>query len=191
MISTVGKLDKSIRLFVLKFLFYFILFYGLSYAAIALSVSGGYYIPFIEKHFNYVSGLRRLLVNVARYIASGFGYTCHVSGYTLYVNGGVGVHVGVSCAGIGLISFWWAFVLAFPQTLKMKLAYLTIGSAVIMLLNVIRVAGLAIVYTRYGRQTVDHHLLFNIVAYAVLLLMIIKSIDYAEKMRQIENDRTP
>ena len=190
MIPAFGRPDKSIRLFVLKFLLYFMLFYGFSYAVIALAAPGGYYIPFIKEHFNYVSGLRRMLVHAAYYIVNGLGYTCHVSGYILQVSNGISVHVGVSCAGIGLISFWWAFVLAFPWTLKMKLTYITIGSVVIMLLNVIRIAGLAIIYTRYGRQTIDHHLLFNIVAYVALFLMIVKSIDYAGELRQIGSDST-
>ena len=176
------KIDKRVLYFVLKFLLYFILFYGLSYIVIALATTPGYYSSYVANHLDYVSGLRKVLLEAAYLILNGIGYVCSASNYTLQINGGAGVHINISCIGIGLISFWWAFILAFPRAIFQKVVFFVFGTIAILFLNVVRIAGLAIVYTKFGRFHIDHHLIFNILAYLLVLAMIIWVINYRENV---------
>ena len=79
------------------------------------------------------------------------------------------VVVGPPCNGLVLYALFAGFVLAFPGSWARKLWFIPAGVALIWLLNVLRVAALALNH-HYAHATVDfnHHYTFTIVVYACI-----------------------
>lgn len=85
------------------------------------------------------------------------------------MNGQSSVIVGVPCNGLVLYALFAGFVLAFPGPWVRKVWFIPVGMLLIWLLNVLRVAALAI-NQHYSHQTVDfnHHYTFTFVVYACI-----------------------
>ena len=79
------------------------------------------------------------------------------------------VIVGPPCNGLVLYALFAGFVLAFPGPWARKAWFIPAGIALIWVLNVVRVAALAINH-HYSHQTVDfnHHYTFTFVVYACI-----------------------
>ncbi len=79
------------------------------------------------------------------------------------------VIVGPPCNGLVLYALFAGFVLAFPGPWARKAWFIPAGMALIWVLNVVRVAALAINH-HYAHQTVDfnHHYTFTFVVYACI-----------------------
>ena len=92
----------------------------------------------------------------------------HVS-TLLLMSGEQAVIVGAPCNGLVLYALFSGFVLAFPGQWGHKAWFIPAGIALIWLLNVVRVAALAINH-HYSHQTVDfnHHYTFTFVVYACI-----------------------
>jgi exosortase/archaeosortase family protein len=80
------------------------------------------------------------------------------------------------------MSFFTAFVLAYPKSLKSKLWFLPLGLVLIQTLNVIRFVLLGLYWKQSGlRKHLDHHDIFNMVLYVALLAVIYLWINHKEK----------
>lgn len=91
----------------------------------------------------------------------------------LLMDGLPGVWVGDPCNGLVLYALFAGFVLALPGGgWRRKLAFIPAGIGVIYLLNVLRVAALALNH-HYYRQSVEfnHHYTFTFVVYGAILLL--------------------
>ncbi|MFD1469912.1 exosortase X [Hymenobacter caeli] len=80
------------------------------------------------------------------------------------------VLVGDPCNGLALYALFAGFVVAYPGSLRRKAWFIPLGVAAVYLLNVARVAALALNHA-YWYHTVDfnHHYTFTFVAYAAIL----------------------
>lgn len=80
------------------------------------------------------------------------------------------VFVGDPCNGLVLYALFAGFVLAYPGPIGRKLWFIPVGILAIYLLNVLRVAALALNHL-YSHQTVEfnHHYTFTFVVYAFIL----------------------
>lgn len=169
-----GIWDNPIARFLLIFggsfalLFYFNEFY------IGITASGGrFYSELLDTHLNYVSGLRHFLLQTAEWILMQLGYTTFTTNYWLRVSGHGGIIVVYSCLGFGVMSFFTAFVLAWPKPIKNKLWFLPIGLIVIQSLNIMRFILLSLFWKgSLLKGFIDHHDLFNIILYILLLGII-------------------
>ncbi|WP_375418551.1 exosortase X [uncultured Hymenobacter sp.] len=87
----------------------------------------------------------------------------------LYLGGRAAVHVGPACNGLVLYCLFAGFVIAYPGPAARKLWYIPVGVGLIYLLNVLRVAGLAL-NQHYAPGTLDfnHHYTFSFVVYAAI-----------------------
>ena len=85
------------------------------------------------------------------------------------MNGQPSVITFAACNGLVLYALFAGFVLAFPGPWKHKAWYIPLGIAFIWVLNVLRIAVLALNH-HYARQSVDfnHHYTFNFVVYGCL-----------------------
>lgn len=85
------------------------------------------------------------------------------------MNGLPAVVVGAPCNGMVLYALFGGFVLAFPGPWRRKLWFIPLGMALIWVLNVLRVAALALNH-HYAHQSVDfnHHYTFTFVVYACI-----------------------
>jgi exosortase/archaeosortase family protein len=91
----------------------------------------------------------------------------------LRMDGQPGVWVGDPCNGLVLYALFAGFVLALPGGgWQRKAAFIPLGMGVIYLLNVLRVAALALNH-HYYRQSVEfnHHYTFTFVVYGAILLL--------------------
>ena len=117
-----------------------------------------------------------LSVNVARGAAwglraVGFAAATAAGGPTVVTMAGQpAVSVGAACNGLVLYVLFAGFVLAYPGSVRRKAWFIPFGIGVVYLLNVARVAALALNHT-YSYHTLDfnHHYTFTFVAYAAIL----------------------
>ena len=82
------------------------------------------------------------------------------------------VFVGNPCNGLVLYALFAGFVLAYPGPGRRKLWFIPVGILGIYLLNVVRVAALALNHF-YAHQSVDfnHHYTFTFVVYGCIFLL--------------------
>ena len=136
-----------------------------------ITAPGNYYSLFLDEHLNYISGLRSTLLAASEVFLKWMGYKVYTSEYTLHAYNVGGINVVYSCLGFGVMSFFTAFVIAWPgKTIKNKLVFLLCGLLGIQLLNLARF----ILITLYWRSVdlpfqIDHHNLFNGLLYTILI----------------------
>ncbi|MFD2784124.1 exosortase X [Hymenobacter rubripertinctus] len=82
------------------------------------------------------------------------------------------VIVGNPCNGLVLYALFAGFVLSYPGNGRRRLWFIPLGIATIYLLNVLRIAVLALNHT-YWYHTVEfnHHYTFTFVAYGAILVL--------------------
>lgn len=143
-------------------LYYFnILFFG-------LTTPGSHYSQFLAEHLNYIQALRWLLLKCSALVLRCFGFATITNNYELLVAGHRAIILVYSCLGLGVISFFSAFVLAYPKPRKEKIVFLLSGIITIEFLNIIRLVILALYWDKRVGAIIDHHTIFNIFIYIVI-----------------------
>lgn len=181
--GAINKLRKYLRpeypysdivWFLGKTLLYFFVINYFFMAYTGLTVPGGrFYSPVFFEHADFIGAFRRFLLWGGAQFATMIGYPSGYSDYKMFVYGQSGVRMVYSCMGFGLIAAFAALVLAWPARVKHKLISLVIGVSIIILLNMIRIGGLAILYSNGYYEHFDfinHHDLFNIVVVILIFL---------------------
>ncbi|MBS1519457.1 MAG: hypothetical protein JST50_00560 [Bacteroidetes bacterium] len=158
--------------FLLVFLGLFLFFYYFNIFFFSITSHGSHYVPFIDEHLNYIRLLRNILLDVSRSIINTIGFTCISNDYQLLVAGHGIIDVVYSCLGLGVMSFFAAFVIAYPKKLKPKLIFLLTGLISIQLLNVLRFVLLAILWDKKSHLILDHHTIFNIIIYIIITITL-------------------
>jgi exosortase/archaeosortase family protein len=146
----------------------FVVFYYGNIFFFGITSPGKYYSPFLANNLNYIQGLRWLLLKCSALILNSFGYSAVTGTYDLLVAGHGIIRLVYSCLGLGVISFFTAFVLAYPKPIKAKIIFLITGILAIEVLNVIRFVLLALFWTRQDSEVVDHHTVFNMLMYVII-----------------------
>ncbi|WP_413666188.1 exosortase Y [Mucilaginibacter sp. Mucisp86] len=154
--------------FMLLFILLFTIFYNFNIFFFGITSPGGNYSPFLAEHLNYIAALRQLLLDCSVTVLKWLGYAAIDNNSELLVAGKGTLAVVYSCLGLGLISFFSAFVLAYPSPLRSKLVFLISGILVIQLLNVLRFVLLAIFWSKKANRIIDHHTIFNIILYIII-----------------------
>lgn len=173
-ILTSEKISPFLK-YLFKFIIAFCIFYFGTIAIIGLAAPGGYYIPFIDHYFNYVSWLRSSLLYGAKTILSIAGFKTYVWDiYNLRVQNGRGVHIGFDCLGYGVFSFWIAFIIANKRGWIKKTKWIAGGFFLIWMINISRISFLLIAINKHWSMPLglDHHTWFNIAAYGCIFIMI-------------------
>ena len=107
--------------FILSFIVLFVLFDGFNLLYFGVTSPGHNYSPFLDHYFNYIRGLRWLLLHASATILSWLGYSVLTNDIDLLVVGHGVIRLVYSCLGLGVISFFAAFVLSYPK--KMEIAH--------------------------------------------------------------------
>lgn len=91
---------------------------------------------------------------------------------TLGIVGSNGVWIGDPCNGLSLFALFSGFVIAYPGTILKKLWFIPLGILSIHILNVLRVAALALVEYKWP-ETLDfnHTYTFTILVYSWVFLL--------------------
>ncbi len=175
-------------IFISRFIILFSTLYYFNIFFIGLTGEGGsFYSSFIDQHLNYIRWLRESIIYFSSIILSVFNYDTIRLPYHLKIIDGVRVGVGYSCLGYGLMSMHIALALSYPFRINLRRKYLLFGLLAIYTINVIRIAAVGVVYTEVKNINIDHHLIFNIVAYILIFAMMVYSIKLNSKN---ENTRT-
>jgi exosortase/archaeosortase family protein len=167
------RLDRESPLrFLIVFLGLFLFFYYFNIFFFSITSHGDHYVPFFDEHLNYIRWLRILLLTISRTIVNILGFTCISNDYQLLVAGRGIIDVVYSCLGLGVMSFFAAFVIAYPKKLKPKLIFLISGLVCIQVLNILRFVLLAVLWDKKSHLILDHHTIFNIVIYIIIAISL-------------------
>jgi exosortase/archaeosortase family protein len=126
----------------------------------------------LAEHFNYIRGLRLLLLRSSTHILDWLGYSAISDEYNLLVAGHGKIQLVYSCLGFGVMSFFSAFVLSYPKKWKSKMMFLIPGLFIIQILNVIRFVVLALFWHPENDKIIDHHTIFNLFIYIVIAVSL-------------------
>jgi len=163
-------------IFIVKFL---VLFLGLHYGNefyIGITAPGGFYVPFLEEHLNYVSWIRHSILFGAKLISDIIGFEAYIDGpFHLRASTGEGVQMVYSCIGLGIMSFWAGFVLAHNVNWKKRLLWTFIGLVLIWTVNCFRVAIILVATVKRWNPNkyLDHHDTFNLIAYFLVFILVL------------------
>lgn len=170
--------------FVAKFIGLFLLFYYVNLFFVQLTLPGDWHNDFFVAHFNYIQWLTDSLTHMSGYIASLLGVENYVRVNTnsvVSVTSGRAVNVKWECIGLGIYSFWLAFILAHKMSFKRKLLFSVSGIIAMWLLNCIRIA-LLLYAVEHNLKAwkkswkfigdVNHHDLYNYACYIIIIGMI-------------------
>ena len=115
------------------------------------------------------------MINATAFILSLFNIPTHREpGFLIRINGGRGVIIAMGCVGYGVYSFWIAFVAANSGTLGKKIGWIILGVFILWFINVIRITLFLVAINKGWPMPlgIDHHTWFNIVAYAMIFILI-------------------
>ncbi|MDB5130914.1 MAG: hypothetical protein JWR02_663 [Mucilaginibacter sp.] len=159
--------------FIIRFIFLFAFFYYFNLLFFSITSPASHrYIAFIADHFNYISGLRWVLLKASAQILNWMGFAAVSDEYHLLVAGRGTLQLVYSCLGLGVASFFSAFVLAYPKKWKSKIILLIAGILGIQILNIARFVMLALFWNKHTGQVLDHHTVFNIIIYLLVAVTL-------------------
>jgi exosortase/archaeosortase family protein len=167
--------------FLAVFLSLFLLFYYFNIFFFGITSPGNHYNDFLARHFNYIQALRTFLLAATKTVLSWFGFTSIYNETEILVVGKGTLILIYSCLGLGLMSFFSAFVIAYPKKLNSKILFLICGLVVIQILNIIRFVLLAIFWQHRDGLILDHHTIFNIIIYLIIGLSLYIWVKSAER----------
>lgn len=149
-------------------------FFSIGYHGI-VSPEGARYSPFLDTYFNYIQWIRRILMEAANIFSNALGTESYISGSQMMkIGNDIEVEIWLPCLGIGIMSFWTAFIITNSGDWKKKLRWWIGGIFGIYLVNCVRITLFLVALDRNWAQNtaLDHHDLFNIAAYILIGLMM-------------------
>ena len=157
--------------FILSFIVLSILFYAFNDLFIGATAKGGVYIPFLDEHLNYIKWWRHFTIESTATVLRWMGHTVITNEYQLRVIGRAGFTLVYSCLGYGIMGIFAAFTLSYPKPFKKKIIFLIFGLVLIQILNITRLVLLSLFWKRNAYNLpIDHHDLFNLIVYLILIL---------------------
>lgn len=159
--------------FLVLFIGLYLIFYFFNLFYIGITAPGGWYFSYWDKHLNYVHWLRDFLLWASSNTLNLLGYQTKTSRYELLVVGHGKISLVYSCLGFGVMSFFAAFVLAWPAILRAKISFVIIGLLIIQILNILRFVLLGLYWqSASGYIGIDHHFVYNLIVYLIIALML-------------------
>jgi len=178
---------------ILRFLALFIILIEGFYLYVGIISTGGkFYSPFLAQYFNFPYWLTIAVAKSSALFLEISGYSVHqANAANISINGATGVTIAWPCLGVAPISLWIGFVAAHRYKTSYKLKWIMAGVGVIFLVNVLRIA--VIVLSNYHKwfylEHFNAHTSFNILAYAIILLMMfvfIKHFNFKKNARALQ-----
>ena len=168
--------------FILKFVIIFVPLYYLHIAFRGITDPNDFYLPFLDAYLNYIKWFEASILHTSDFILHLFGYNSFVEGQRIEVFNGAFVRFWPSCAGLGIISFWIAFVVAHDINFKLKFYWAFMGIIIIWFINSWRIAILLMSLEDQWKtpQYIDHHDLYTIIAYGFIFLLMLLFIKTAK-----------
>lgn len=159
-------------------------FFSIAYHGL-VSPEGSQYSAFLDNNLNYIQWIRQVLMFGSNLLANLLGTGSYISDpQIIKIGKDIDVEIWLPCLGIGIMSFWTAFIVTNTGKLRKKIAWGIGGLFSIYLINCWRIALLLVALDRGWAQNsaFDHHDLFNIAAYILIgILMYSYTEDKSEK----------
>jgi len=167
------QINKTqIQFFLILVVGYFLFSYFFKFW-IGLCAPGGFYWAFADEYLNFIRAYRHLLIGGAAVICDILGLTYLTNDTALRIVGHGGIKIVYSCLGFGIISMLIALAFAVPyQKLKTRFLFLFAGLLLFSLLNITRLFVVAYYARQAAKLTIDHHLIFNLSCYFLILIGI-------------------
>lgn len=172
---------NPVRFVILIVVIYLLLSQGNLFMNSVLSPNGRFFNAFLYEHLNYIQWLRNALIVPSIGILNFAGFETLVSKHEILVIGGIKLNINYSCLGLGAMSFIVAYVCAFPKTFKKKIQVILIASTLVYVLNILRIAGLGIIFSSFKTQRASltyHHEVFNILIFVVIIVILYRWIKW-------------
>jgi len=126
-------------------------------------------------HSVYEVGTEKLtqyLLVASKFVLDSFGFETILTGKVIRIENTGGVYLDRGCLGRNLMGLYVGFILAYPGKIKHKLWVVPTGLLVILILNIIRICGLAYVVLRWPEYVdINHHVIFKYTVYFFIFLM--------------------
>lgn len=157
-------------------LLFMVILFGFHFLYVAI-INDDLIIPGLEGLYDF---LRMQLYNHSAWVIENMlGIGFQGEGYILYFDSGGGIEVDESCSAVKWFAHFLVLMLLFPGPWKHKLWYIPAGLLVTHLVNIIRIAGLAVVYTNNpGSFDFFHDYVFRPFFYLVLFLMWVAWVEW-------------
>ncbi|RYZ24218.1 MAG: hypothetical protein EOO10_20595 [Chitinophagaceae bacterium] len=164
-------------IFYLRFAGLFFLLYYSYIFVVSVSAPTGVYFPFVAKYLNFPVPIRDAILHVSQAALSLIHYPSVLVDDSLRSPDGKYVlAMAWPCLGIGVTSFWLAFVVAHRMPIRQKVKWSLIGVVTIFIVNCTRVVIMMIAMVERWPISeylgTNAHELFNYLSYAVLLLLV-------------------
>ncbi|WP_214072470.1 archaeosortase/exosortase family protein [Mucilaginibacter sp. dw_454] len=154
--------------FAILFIGLFLAFYYFNIGFFGITSPGKVYSPFLANHLNYIAVLRSFLLWCSAAILKCFGFAVITNDNSLLLAGHGEITLVYTCLGLGVLSFFGAFVIAYPKPIGARLIFLVAGILGIQFLNILRFVVLAIFWDKKSNHIVDHHTIFNVLIYIII-----------------------
>lgn len=135
-------------------------------------------------------------VHVAE-IANLMGYESSVEQHTgelsmkFILNGQYVSRIIEGCNSLSIIILFLAFIIAFSGPVKATILFGIFGSALIYIVNILRIIALSVLYSRFPEyQKVLHDLLFPAVIYGLVFVLWITWVTFYSNIRKDEYKKT-
>ena len=154
-------------------------FFYLTYTfVISASVPTGVYYPFVENYLNIPAVIKDCILAISKVFLGVLGHPSTIHGdYIQSSDGYVRLFMAFPCYGLGVKSFWVAFVCAHKMDIKQKISWSIAGIFLIFFLNCLRVTVMMIAmvdgWTIAQSLNTNAHDFFNYVCYAALFGLIL------------------
>ncbi|PJJ79467.1 exosortase/archaeosortase family protein [Mucilaginibacter auburnensis] len=179
--------SKAVQ-FAITFVTLFLAFYYFNIGFFSLtSPASKNYNSFLAENLNYISLIRHLLLACTSFLLKCMGFATVTNEHELLIAGRGSIRLVYSCLGLGVMSFFAAFVVAYPKRWKEKLTFLFSGLLAIELLNVIRITVVALFWSKQAQRIIDHHLIFNSIIYLAILIALYFWVTAGDKQPHAKN----
>jgi exosortase/archaeosortase family protein len=116
--------------------------------------------------------LLQILNNSSAKVLELLGYEVVDNYISVAIIGSYGVVIGNHCVGFGLMFGFFALIFSYPASWKLKLWFIPLGCALIMITNIIRVVTLAIsTFEHNSFVNLEQHDLFNYIIYGLIFIL--------------------
>lgn len=174
--------------FIISFIGIYLGLYFFNIIYIGITSKGGIYIPFLDENINYIKWWRTFSIESSAKILRWMGHTVLTGSTQLKVVDRFGFTLIYSCLGYGIMSAFTAFCISFPSPFKYRWGFMVTGLVFIQLLNTIRFVFLSLYWDKHNPLLpIDHHDLFNIFIYMILIAICYFWIKYSTYSENAQN----
>ena len=162
--------------FLIRFCSVFFTLYACFMFFIGIAMPGGIIeSQFLFEHFNFIRAYTDLVINTVISSLHFIEINAWRNGLITIKTANGGVNIIYGCLAIGITCIWLSFVIALKNRLLNKFIWAIIGSLFLFALNIFRIGLILIVQEHNTKHLaivgLDHHTLFDIACYVLLLLM--------------------